>query len=526
MAALLRGESLRRRSPPYNHYLNLLIEKLIYGGDGLARLPAESGADTPVRGSQSKGKAVFVPFTLEGESVAATLTEQKPGFARAQLDEVLTPSRNRIAPHCPYFQRCGGCHYQHTSYEHQLAIKRGILKETLRRQGKVELTNDVIVHPSEPWHYRNRTRFQVRTAPEFLAGYFRFSSHEVLAVEDCPISSPLINRALKALWQLGRAAQAPGELREIEFFANADDTRLLAELWFTAETPAERRIALGKKFTNRLRDDVPDLTSAYVFAQAPIRGSRVPAEPAPDWALGGGQFRYLVGASELRVSGGSFFQVNRFMLGKLVELVTAGVQRFERKDLALDLYAGVGLFTAALAPSFRHIVSVESSQCSAADLKYNCPANGKIVRAMVEEYLTGQVSQPAGQPGANERNRGVRRQQQGRKRQGAQLQEGQFRQDKLRQGRTQTAKAHPPLIASPAVDFVLVDPPRAGLGDRVAQALAESSAPRITYVSCDPATLARDLMHLTAGGYHVEQVHLVDLFPQTFHLESVVHLVR
>jgi 23S rRNA (uracil1939-C5)-methyltransferase len=494
--------------------LNLLIDKLIYGGDGLARLPADD---------QGRGKAVFVPFTLEGETVAATLTEQKPGFARAQLDQVLTLSPNRIAPLCPYFERCGGCHYQHTSYEHQLAIKSGILRETLRRQGKLELANEIIVHPSEPWRYRNRTRFQVRTSPEFLTGYFRFASHEVLPVEDCPISSPLINRALKALWQLGRGAEVPAELREIEFFANADDTRLLAELWFTAETPAEKRIALGENFTNRLRDELPDLTSAYVFPQMPTGGPQALAEPAPDWALGGGQFRYLVGATEFRVSGGSFFQVNRFMLGKLVELVTAGTQDLGKKDIALDLYAGVGLFTAALAPSFRHIVSVESSQSSAADLKYNCPANGKIVRATVEEYLTGQS---AGQPGANERNRGVRGQQQGRKPQGAKLQEGQFRQDKLRQGKTQTAKAHPPLTASQAVDFVLVDPPRAGLGDGVAQALAKSSAPRITYVSCDPATLARDLMYLTAGGYHVEQVHLVDLFPQTFHLESVVHLVR
>jgi 23S rRNA (uracil1939-C5)-methyltransferase len=500
--------------------LNLTIEKLIYGGDGLARLPAECGADTPVRGSQSKGKAVFVPFTLEGETIAATLTEQKPGFARAQLDEVLSPSPNRIAPLCPYFQRCGGCHYQHTSYEHQLATKSSILRETLRRQGKVELVNDIVVHPSEPWHYRNRTRFQVRTSPEFLAGYFRFASHEVLAVEDCPISSLLINRALKALWRLGRSAEVPAELREIEFFANADDTRLLAELWFTAETPAEKRIALGEKFTNRLRDELPDLISAYVFAQMPTRGPQALAESAPDWALGGGQFRYLSGATEFRVSGGSFFQVNRFMLGKLVELVTAGVQKLEKKDLALDLYAGVGLFTTALAPFFRHIVSVESSQSSSADLKYNCPANGKIVRATVEEYLAGQPVQAAEQRSTGAKNKGERR----KLKKG--LQEGQIRHDTVWQGGMQAA--NPRAFPSPlqAADLVVVDPPRAGLGDRVAQALAKSRASRITYVSCDPATLARDLVHLTAGGYRVEQVHLVDLFPQTFHLESVVHLVR
>ena len=471
--------------------MNLTIEKLIYGGDGLARLPAECGADTPVRGSQSNGKAVFIPFTLGGETVAATLIDQKPGFARAQLEQILTPSPNRISPRCPYFQRCGGCHYQHTAYDHQLAIKSEILRETLRRQAKLELTNnnDIIVHPSEPWHYRNRARFQVRTSPEFVAGYFQFGSHTVLAVEQCPINSLLLNRALKALWELGRAAEIPTALRELEFFANADDTRLLAELWFTAETPATKRIALGEKLTNRLRDLLPDLTSAYVFPQSPTspRGHQSLAEPQPDWALGGGQFRYRVGSKEFRVSGGSFFQVNRFLIDELVQIVTAN----RTGELALDLYAGVGLFTTALAPSFRHILAVESSQSSATDLKYNCPANGKVVRTTVEEYLIGAVHPGKGKPG------------------------------KLQSGKTKSATP-----GLPVPDLVIVDPPRAGVGDRVAKALAGSAAPRITYVSCDPATLARDLVHLIAGGYRVEQVHLVDLFPQTFHLESVVHLVR
>jgi 23S rRNA (uracil1939-C5)-methyltransferase len=174
-----------------------------------------------------------------------------------------------------------------------------------------------------------------------------------------------------------------------------------------------------------------------------------------------------VGATDLRVSGGSFFQVNRFLLDELVQIVTAG----RSGEVALDLYAGVGLFTSVLASSFRHIVAVESSQSSAADLKYNGPENGKIVRSTVEDYLGG----------------------------------------KVRHGRP---------------DFIIVDPPRAGLGDRVARALADSDARRITYVSCDPTTLARDLVHLQAGGYRIDKVHLVDLFSQTFHLETVVHLVR
>ena len=149
----------------------LTIEKLIYGGDGLARLPADSRPDD----SHERGKAVFIPFVLAGEKIEATLTEQKPGFARAHADAILEPSPHRAPPACQYFARCGGCHYQHTTYEHQLEIKKEILRETLRRFAKLELSEDIQVHPSPPWNYRNRSRLQVRVSPEFAVGYFKLA---------------------------------------------------------------------------------------------------------------------------------------------------------------------------------------------------------------------------------------------------------------------------------------------------------------------------------------------------------------
>jgi 23S rRNA (uracil1939-C5)-methyltransferase len=447
--------------------LRLTIDKLIYGGDGLARLPDAAIPDA-AQGPPARGKAVFVPFTLAGEAIEAAITEEKAGFARAHLERVVEASPYRIAPQCPYFQQCGGCHYQHTTYEQQLAIKTQILEETLRRQAKLELSAPIQVHSAEPWRYRNRSRFQVRSNPEFVAGFFRVASHEIQPVEHCPISSPLINRALAALWELGRAGKVPQAAREIEFFANADDSRLMAELILDGSVAADKRITTGEALTDRLRDKLPVLTSAYVFPTAAARTAKAPNPEPPDWALGGGEFRYAIGAEAvLRVSGGSFFQVNRFLIDKLVELVAAG----RSGELALDLYAGVGLFTCTLARSFRHTIAVESSLSSAADLKYNALPNTKVIRTTVEEFLAG----------------------------------------KRRHG-TPT--------------LIVVDPPRSGLGDRVARALAQSDAHRITYVSCDPATLARDLVSLRTGGYRVEQVHLVDLFPQTFHIETVVHLTR
>ena len=167
------------------------------------------------------------------------------------------------------------------------------------------------------------------------------------------------------------------------------------------------------------------------------------------------------------MSGGSFFQVNRFLVDELVSIVTAN----RSGEVALDLYAGVGLFTSALGKVFGHIVAVESSHSAAADLAYNSEPSVKAVRATVDEYLAGGG-----------------------------------------------AKVRP--------DLVVVDPPRAGLGDRVARAVSKLDAKRVAYVSCDPATLARDLVTLIAGGWRVERLHLVDLFPQTYHIESVVELVR
>jgi 23S rRNA (uracil1939-C5)-methyltransferase len=446
--------------------LLLNIEKLIYGGDGLARLPV----DAPDNKDGGRGKAVFVPFVLAGEKIEAALTEQKPGFARAHANAIVEPSPLRIPPPCPYFSHCGGCHYQHTGYEHQLEIKKEILLENLRRIAKLDLQCEIQVHPSPPWNYRNRSRLQVRSRPEFSAGYFRHASHEVQPVENCPISSPLINRGITALWQLGRAGKIVEGVREIEFFANADDSRLLVELLCA---PEARRAAV-RVYAEELSAAMLEI-SGVVALREPQKGLLEPLV-----TVGASELTYQTMAASYRVSAGSFFQTNRFLIDELVGIVTHG----RTGELALDLYGGAGLFSTALAGSFRHIVSVESSQTAANDLKYNLPVNAKAVHAATEPYLATRGNK--GQAGN-----------------GASL---------------------PPMLPKP--DLIIVDPPRGGLGDRVARSLTGLEPPRITYVSCDPATLARDLLPLQAAGYRVEQVHLVDLFPQTYHLESVVQLIR
>jgi 23S rRNA (uracil1939-C5)-methyltransferase len=441
--------------------LLLNIEKLIYGGDGLARLPADE---------RGRGKAVFVPFVLAGEKIEAALTEEKPGFARAHASTILEPSPHRAQPPCPHFGRCGGCHYQHASYEHQLEIKKEILRENLRRLAKLELDCAIEMHPSPPWNYRNRSRLQVQTRPEFAVGYFKFASHELLPVEECPISSPLINRGIATLWQAGRVGKAVEGVREIEFFANGNDTRLLVEFLCA---PEARRAAV-RAWAEDLCSAMPEIAGVAAFRE-PQKSVQ-----APLVTVGTSELTYQTKTAAYRVSAGAFFQTNRFLVDELIRIVTAG----RSGELALDLYAGVGLFSTALACNFRHIVSVESSQTAANDLQYNLSGSGKAVHSATEQYL-------------------------------AELGE---------MGHVGHGAAVLPQLRKP--DLVVVDPPRSGLGDRVARLLASAGAPRVTYVSCDPATLARDLVPLQAAGYRVEQVHLIDLFPQTYHLENIVQLVR
>ena len=438
--------------------MQLTIEKLVYGGDGLARLAADE---------HGPGKAVFVPFVLAGERVEAQLVEEKRGFARARADKILEPSAERSKPECRYFESCGGCHYQHAGYDHQLAIKSAILRETLRRTAKLDWTGEIQAHPSPPWRYRNRTRMRLRAEP-FALGYNRFGSNILLPVEECPISSPLINRAIETVWRLGREGQVAAEVSEMEFFANAEDTALVVELTLHALSHPFQPGSAVARFAESLRGALPEVSGIALFSPAlgeVLVSEDVPKELEP--VFGEPALTYNTRSARYRVHAGSFFQTNRFLVDRLVELVTAG----RDGSLALDLYAGVGLFSLMLSQSFREVTAVEAAPFAGHDLRHNCPSNVAAIHSSVEEFLA----------------------------------------------------ALPPQVK---YDFVVVDPPRPGLGEKTARQVAALGAPRLTYVSCDPATLSRDLRVLLESGYRVEQVHLVDLFPQTFHIESVFHLAR
>lgn len=443
--------------------MEITIEKLIYGGDGLARLPADS---------QGRRKAAFVPLVLPGETVDARVLEEKPGFVRAQLEKVITPSPDRIAPQCPYFGKCGGCQYQHTGYEQQLLLKKSILRETIERIAKVELP-EISAHTSPSWHYRNRTRMHVHHEPEFAIGYYHMGSRKLLPVRECPISAEVIGRALMAVWEIG--SEIPKEVAEVEFFCSHDEQQLMIELWVQGTSSD-----LEKKFqpvADRLQAELPELVSVAVLRRPGVSKTTSESVAAPELdgssgpaallgVFGESALTYQAAGFDYRVSAGSFFQTNRFLAKELVALATAN----RAGKMAFDLYAGVGLFSLPLARSFGQVVAVEASPSSLADLRHNAPTNVRVVASTTEQFL-------------------ARKQKQ-----------------------------------SP--EFVLVDPPRAGLGPKVADAIAWLEAGEIGYVSCDPSTQARDLSPLLKAGYRIAEAHLIDLFPQTYHIESFIRLLR
>jgi 23S rRNA (uracil1939-C5)-methyltransferase len=431
--------------------MKLRIEKAIYGGASLARIPADTPADLA-------GKAVFVPLALPGELVEATIATDRRSYVTAKLDSVLEPASSRITPGCEYYGRCGGCHYQHADYAAQLAMKHAILVESLER-AHVPVPAEIRVLSADPWAYRNRIRLHVNRIPHAALSYREAASLRNLPVTHCPVAAPILQQTMAAFNDLLQQQSAlAATLSEVEFFTNADESALLASLFTQRKSPD----GLPRSVADALLPTLPVLKGVHTFVLDP-KTRRVQLSSA--W--GQPSLDYAVGSHRYQVSAGAFFQVNRYLVPKLLEEVVAGRQG----ALAWDLYAGVGLFAQALAQQFERVIAVESAPASMADLTRNLHGQGH--KRITQDTLHFLKSPPAQRP-----------------------------------------------------DLVIVDPPRAGLGAEVCQRLAAVQPPRIVYVSCDPATLARDLRTLQPSGYRPVALTLIDLFPQTFHLETVATLER
>ena len=313
---------------------------------------------------------------------------------------------------------------------------------------------------ADPLHYRNRARFHIDRETSTLS-YKKRGSHANLPINACPISGPILEEALQLFNANATRWELAKHFDEVEAFTNADQSEMLLTLWTRSNATAAK--AELQKLWPLIEKELPRTAGAAVFsAERRNERSRL-------LASAGNQFlTYTAAAQNYRVSIGSFFQVNRALIDPLLDLVPRNVSG----KLAWDLYAGVGLFARSLLSRFEQVVAVESAPSSVQDLRHNL--SGGPHRTVASTTL-----------------------------------------DFLRRART-AGKELP--------DLVIVDPPRAGLGKEVTALLAEIRPAHITYVSCDPATLSRDLKSLLDSGYSFHQLHMVDMFPQTFHLESVAKL--
>jgi 23S rRNA (uracil1939-C5)-methyltransferase len=395
----------------------LQIEKLVYGGAGLAR---------------HEGRVYLVPKVAPGETVEASTSKSKSNFIEARLDNVLVPSPDRVNPPCPHFAACGGCHYQHLPYELQLHWKREILREIFER-AKLPLTVDIQTVAADPLHYRNRTQFHF---DDGQVGFLEEGSHRLVPIETCPVSSPKINEVLQVLRKMAKNHRFPRFLNSLEVFTNEHQVQF---------NVVETNQPVARHFFDWLAHEIPGTQDGAITY--PALGH--------DW----------------KVSYRSFFQVNRHLVDALAQTTIAGLQG----DHVLDLYAGVGLFSLPLAKTFERVTAVESGKVAMYDLEANAKSynvhNVRIVQANVDAFLTDL-----------------------------------------------------PDTSPPSV--IIADPPRSGLGKVATAQLARIQAPELRLVSCDPSTLARDLGPLLESGYKLTSLVLVDLFPHTYHMETIATLTR
>jgi 23S rRNA (uracil1939-C5)-methyltransferase len=499
---------------------HLTIESLAFGGEGVGRV---------------ESFPLFVPDTAPGDVMDVRVTEAQARFGRAEVVQIVTPAPDRTTPACPYFGTCGGCHWQHLSPTAQRAAKTSIVRETLEHLG--HLSNPPVrpCYPSpEVWHYRHKADFAVAPAEEgFHLGFHGRDPREVVDIASCPLLHPTLNQLLAAFRELltewnvlpddprrpevcatsatgsgnpksairnrGREGEGGGgKRREEERGSRNPQSAIRNPQWeappydprigrglvrgvslrvaagtgeATALLVTGRREFPGKReFVARWRERCPALVG--VAHHARTRASQSPTGRAVGEILGRSLWERIEDL-HFQVSPTSFLQVNPALIPPLWETVEEGL-RLTGREVVLDAYSGVGTLALRLARSARQVIGIEQDSGAVRDARASARRNN------IHPFEA--LREPA-------------------------------------------ETALPRLAAvGQACDALVLDPPRRGCDPRVLRAALALRPPRIVYVSCDPATLARDLHTLTEGGYTLQFVQPFDFFPQTYHVECVAAL--
>lgn len=398
---------------------NLEITSIANGGEGIGRLP--------------DGRIVFVPFTIPGETARVRTVESKKGFVRGEVVEILSSVPERIKPRCRHFGVCGGCHLQHMDYNTQLFHKAGILQDVLSRVGGIHgiKVQPVVSSPSQ-WEYRNQVQYHLDQNGK--PGYHRQLSNETIPIVECFLPYPSL---VEIRNNLDLDPQAG--IKRVTVRAGMEDDMMIILEGDSSEIP-------------EMEIDLP-----YSVVHQSAAGSIT---------LAGSDFiQVRIKERIFKVSAGSFFQVNTTLAEKMVDHVLSIIPP-GKLACVVDVFCGVGLFSAFLAEKAKRLIGIESNHMACSDFVENLDAYDHIE---LYEGLSDNIL-----PGL---------------------------------------EVHP--------DMVIVDPPRAGIGAVTLDALARMGQERLIYISCDQATLARDSSRLVSKGFRIEQITPFDLFPQTHHIESI-----
>jgi len=413
------GQHIKRGS-----LLDLTIEKLVYGGNGLAR---------------HNSIVCFVGYGIPGEQICAKVETVKKNFITASVQSITRPSSYRITPACSLFSVCGGCHFQHMAYDHQLYWKKKFVKESLFRIARISNFTVCPVLPSaRVFGYRGRTNLKVGFSKNKEIGYYKRASHTVVPVRRCPLLSDPLNNALGECIKLFSEQQH--HLRNV---VSLD----LVGIKHTAQVLVCCRTRIKQK------------TFSYLF---PADATR--SEPGHE---------NIMGVDFIR-STESFYQVNFDQNLEMIQLVVDCFSDLKHGAYILDLYCGCGNFSLFLAREGYTVSGIDANSAAVKEAETNARKNDIPGCSFFTTDLNGL-------------------------------------------SRT---------VPNRQFDGILMNPPRTGCSQDVLQQVSALSPCVVVYVSCNPATLARDLEVLLHAGYRIDAVQPVDMFPQTYHIETIVRLIR
>ena len=420
-----------------------------------------------------KNRVVFIPQAIPGDEVRIRLSHVKERLAYGELLSLVEQSPARRTPSCPHAPLCGGCQLQHMDYRAQLSWKRQQVQDALERLGGLEAEVLPTIGMDDPFHYRNKAQLPLgRQGREVVMGFFQRGTHDIVDLSGCEIQHPLITRlALKvkrAVQELGiepyDETRHTGALRHAVIRVSFTQGRLMLIL-----VTRTRKLPRGEELIARLRREVPELSSVVHNINPQVTNVILGPETKVLWGA-----EYLldaIGHLRYAVSPASFFQVNPLETKVLYDLVVQNLQ-LAGDETVLDLYCGAGTIGLYLASQAGKVIGVETVRAAVEDARRNAELNG-ITNA---EFYAGRAEEVL-----------------------------------------------PQLIQEyTAIDAAVVDPPRKGCDPMVLEALAEADVPALVYVSCNPATLARDLSYLAGLGYEAGPIQSVDMFPWTSHVECVV----